>query len=197
MQISQCEEALAQAKEEIEQLKKKLHDEMTHDYLTKVFNRQGLQEKCEYLIEMAKRDGSYLSVALIEIDDFDTLNSEHGRAKGDMILQDITKSLLKNTRKVDVVGRFDAHAFTILMPHTNKEHAIMVAERIRLYVQVYPIASLEGMSVSCGISTLGVSLYDDTQTIYDTLHLNADEALYHAKKKKEERAFHYDNLQEY
>jgi len=179
---------------QIEQLKEELHNEITRDYLTKIFNRRGLHEKCEYLIEVAKRDGSYLSVALIEIDDFDTLNIHHGRPKGDEVLQEFASILQKNTRKVDILGRFDGEKFMVIMPNTNKEDAIMVSERIRSFTESSSIAAIEGITISGGVATIHVNLSDPTPQYHDKLNLCADDALYHAKKNGSNRVLHFDNL---
>lgn len=178
---------------QIEQPKAELHNEITRDYLTKIYNRRGLHEKCEYLIEVAKRDGSYLSVALIEIDYFDELSNQHGRPKGDEILQEFAVILQKNTRKVDILGRFDGEKFMVIMPNTNKEDAIMVSERICDFTESQPIASIEGITISGGIATIHVNISDHTPHYHDKLNLSADDALYHAKKHGN-RVQHYDNI---
>ncbi|MBN2823695.1 MAG: GGDEF domain-containing protein [Campylobacterales bacterium] len=179
---------------QIEQLKEELHNEITRDYLTKIYNRRGLLEKCEYLIEVAKRDGSFLSVALIDIDNFDELSSQLGRPKGDEILQEFAEVLKHNTRKVDILGRFDGEKYMVIMPNTNKQDAIMVSERILNYVQVRSLSSIEGITISCGIATIRVNLSDPTLQYHNKLNLSADEALYNAIKMGRNRVLHYDDL---
>jgi diguanylate cyclase (GGDEF)-like protein len=194
MQESQFQEELQLCQQEVARLKEELHREITHDYLTQTYNRRGLKEKCEYLVEVAKRDGSYLSVALLDVDHFDDINNRHGRSRGDQVIQALADVIKDNTRRVDVVGRFDGEEFTIIMPNTNKIDAIMVAERIRAFVETNPIATLEGVTISCGIATINVNISDATDESYDKLNLWADEALYHAKKSGRNQALHYDDI---
>jgi len=193
MEESHCKEALQKAQEEIQQLKEKLHQQAMHDYLTNTYNRRGLQEQCRYLIEVAKRDGSYLSVALLDIDHFDDINRLHGRAKGDEILQILCNIIQDNTRKVDILGRFNGEEFIVLMPNTNKSDAIMVTERIRAYLDTHTLLDTT-MSISGGLATISVNISDEAQEGYDKLTLCADEALYHAKKSGRNRILHFDDL---
>ena len=195
MQESPCKKELEACKEEIKRLKEELHKEMTHDFLTQLFNRRGLKEKCEYLIEVAKRDGSHLSVALVDIDHFDNVNTQRGYAKGDEILKQLSHVLQNNIRKVDVIGRFDGEEFVILMPNTNKEDAIMVSQRLRKNIDKDSLNDVDDLTVSCGVATIHVNLSDDTQGVYEKLHLKADEALYYAKKSGRNRVVHYDEME--
>lgn len=194
MQEADYKQALEKCQKEIERLKEELHREITHDYLTHTYNRRGLKEKCEYLVEVAKRDGSFLSVALFDIDSFDDINREHGRAKGDEVIVLFAQVIMKNTRRVDVVGRFDGEAFSVLMPNTNKEDAMMVSERIRSCIENKRRINTPLVTISGGVATVSVSIGDETDDIYNRLNLSADEALYHAKKAGKNQVLHFENL---
>jgi len=192
---SQKENTIQKYKDEITTLRQELAQQSIHDYLTKIYNRKGLEQKYKYLIEISKRDGSYLSVAMFDIDNFSQINEEHGRPRGDKILKEIATTLIDSTRRVDVIGRFDDEEFVLLMPNTAKEDATMVCDRIRKHIDIYPIGGINDVTVSCGIATVNASLEDDTQRIYDTVNLCIDEALYYAKKRGRNQVLHYDDIQ--
>jgi len=191
---NQENEDLQAYKDEIAKLRKEIQEQSFRDYLTKIYNRRGLEESYKYLIEVAKRDGSFLSVAMFDIDNFKNINLEHGEAKGDKVLKAIADILIDSTRRVDIIGRFDAEEFIVLMPNTAKKDALMVSERIRKSIERKSIEGINSLSVSCGVATKTLSLEDDTQQIYDELNLSIDEALYHAKKNGRNQVLHYEEL---
>jgi len=178
-------------KDEIEELTKQLEKETTHDEVTQLYNRRGIEENYKYLIEVAKRDGSFLSIMLISMD---FLNHVYDQETMDKIYQAFTKALWSITRHIDIKGRFDQHEFMLLMPNTTKEHAIMVAQRIEYHIAQEPLEGIRDMKLRIGLATRQLNLADDTQSTYDILNLYVDEALHLAKKEEYNNIVHYQDL---
>jgi diguanylate cyclase (GGDEF)-like protein/PAS domain S-box-containing protein len=178
-------------KERIEYLEKALLREATHDELTNAYNRRGLEEHYKYLIEVAKRDGSHLSVALFHIH---TAIEKYGEKKRDEILKEFATVLYQNTRKVDILGRFLDEEFMLLMPNTNRDNSLMVIQRLQEQLLQNPVQEVVELKFSVGIATKSLNLADDTQSTYDILNLYVDEALHIAKKEEYSNIIHYQQL---
>jgi len=178
-------------KEQIQTLERRLAQEIRHDELTKLYNRKGLQEYTQYLIEVAKRDGLYLSVALISID----LTNQ--RQKRHTILKEFSKILNENTRQVDIIGRFEQEIFMLVMPNTNQEGALNVAQRLRECIEEYPNEDIARIKIHMGLATKELNTSDKTQNAFDTLNLWVDESLYLAKKEQYQDTIHYQIHNQY
>jgi len=190
----QKKDDLKQYQEEIEHLRQEIQKQAFHDSLTKIYNYRGLEENYKYLIEVAKRDGSFLSAAMFEIDYFSELAVRHGQERVDKVLKEMASMLLDSTRRVDILGRFDDERFIVLMPNTAPSDAIMVSERIRSSIEKNGLGGVDYLSVSCGVASVTLTLSDDTQKNYDALNLWMDEALYHAKKSGCNCVLHYKDI---
>ncbi|KIM11679.1 MAG: hypothetical protein KU38_05755 [Sulfurovum sp. FS08-3] len=174
--------------ERIEQLQKALSQETTHDEVTGIYNRRGLEESYKYLIEVAKRDGSHLSVALFHIASSSEL---YGQEQHDRIIKAFASIIAHNTRRIDVIGRFNDNEFMLLLPNTNQENSTMVVERIKNHIHYEAVDELSDLEVFVGIATKSLNLSDNTQATYDILNLYVDEALHLAKKKDSPDIIHY------
>ena len=181
-------------KREVEELNRKLTVKVNEDYLTKLLNRRGLEEKLDYIIEAAKRSNTHISVAMFDIDFFKRVNDTYGHAEGDVVLMKVSNILIDASRSSDVVGRFGGEEFMVLMPRTNKEEAIIGAERIRLYIQNRSIGKTENLTISCGVSTIKVEQKDDVNRISKKLQHESDNALYYAKNNGRNSVVHFNDI---
>jgi len=186
---------IMKAKQEIEELNKQLYEQANKDFLTKLYNRRGLEEHCNEIIELAKRDGSPISIAMFDIDHFKNVNDTYGHDEGDRVLKFIANTLVDIGRASDIIGRFGGEEFILIMPpRTDKEESIIATERIRLYIQNHPIEHIGKVTISAGIATLLPNQNDNTKEITDKLRKQADEALYFAKQHGRNRVVHFDNI---
>jgi len=109
-------------------------------------------------IEKAKATKSALTLIMIDIDDFKIYNDTLGHQAGDKILKNLASLLRNQSRKMDQVCRYGGEEFTIILPHTDKKEAFLIAERIRMDIQKYPFLNEEifpnkQLTVSLGIAT--------------------------------------------
>ena len=122
------------ALKEIEKLQKKtfeLEAGQITDPLTGLYNKQFFRKRVQEEFSRAKRYKQQLSLVLIDVDLFRTINEIFGEKTGDYILMRIANVILNNTRNTDVVFRLDANRFVIVLPNTDETGAFYEGERIR------------------------------------------------------------------
>ena len=150
------------------------------DHLTGLFNRRYLMDALEKEIHRNRRKGGHLSLVLLDIDHFKQVNDTYGHLQGDEVLKIISHQILKELRNYDIAARYGGEEFVAVLPDTNIEEAVHVAERIRLSAQNL---TFEGAAAKLRITvSLGVATFPaDRYTTVDGLIKHADELLYSAK----------------
>jgi diguanylate cyclase (GGDEF)-like protein len=150
-------------------------DESERDLLSGVLNRRGIEQKLDAELKRAGR-GQNLSIALIDIDHFKTINDYAGHAAGDTALRDVVAAISGRLRPHDLIGRFGGDEFLVLFPHTSCSDALMVSSRIEESVRELsiPRAGLP-LTISIGITQAA------SAESAGPLLARADKALYTAK----------------
>lgn len=152
-----------------------LRDAAEIDFLTNIYNRRATQQILTQQFNQFKRYNSICSLILLDIDYFKNVNDNYGHETGDKVLQDVTEILKTQLRKTDTLGRWGGEEFLCVLPNTNKEKALEVAEKLRSEIARNKIAD-----IACTIS-LGVKMFDNNDNTVDEAVKNADNALYKAK----------------
>ncbi|MBM4044124.1 MAG: sensor domain-containing diguanylate cyclase [Planctomycetes bacterium] len=167
---------------ELSMLKEKFERLSIMDELTGIYNRRYLKERLDKEFKRAKRYGSPLSFAMLDVDHFKLINDEHGPAFGDLVLKEIALILRSSTRDVDMIARYGGEEFAILLPETAGEHALVAAGRVQKNIQTHLFGD-ERHPVRLTAS-VGVSSYP-ADSVAHAQHLieQADEALYKAKRQ--------------
>lgn len=149
-----------------------LVDLAVRDGLTGLFNRRYFNELIMIEVNRLKRSPASLSLLMLDIDNFKNYNDTQGHPAGDVLLKDAAKVFNNSVRPLDVVCRYGGEEFIIILSQTDKTAAKIVAERLRVQVELYLPAT-----VSIGIA----SIPEDAQEM-SALIEKADNALYQAKK---------------
>lgn len=171
--IKTAEELLRKAREEAEHL-------AAYDHLTGVLNRRVFMDRLEQELHRSKREGTCMSVILIDVDHFKKINDMHGHIYGDEVLRRTSKCLSDNLRPYDILGRFGGDEFIACLPNTTLENALGVAERLRSHMENTDLSSTEER-IHATIS-IGVACRDgDSQEDSAGLLQRADRNLYIAK----------------
>lgn len=173
---------------------KEINDNSIRDPLTGLSNRGYLEHRLKEEIANSKRHKTHLSAILMDIDYFKKVNDTYGHHAGDTVLENVA-DYLKNEilREGDTVVRYGGEEFLILLPHTEKEKAYIVAERIRKDIENKKIKIEDNKSIKKDIKitfSLGVSELSDIVNKTDSgneLIKKADEALYKAKEEGRNR----------
>jgi diguanylate cyclase len=158
----------------IEEQNKKLTEMVNLDYLTKIFNRKGLNEKLESEIARINRYNGCLSVLMMDIDHFKAINDKHGHLAGDLVLKKVSETIKENAREGDIVGRYGGEEFMIILPECTSEQGFAVAERIRKSIQESVFTDGIKVTISGGIK-------EYKGEAIDKLIDGADKLLYRAK----------------
>jgi diguanylate cyclase (GGDEF)-like protein len=152
------------------------------DPLTGVGNRRRLEESMAKEISRAERTGGKLCAVMADLDHFKRVNDVHGHESGDKLLVALGALLRQQMRPTDIVTRYGGEEFVLLLPHTDLEHALATAERIRTALACYLIEPLHNpVTASFGVAELA------TGEQGDALLRRADKALYQAKQSGRNR----------
>lgn len=164
---------LIAAKEESEQLART-------DVLTGLNNRRSFFEMGEIILKNTKRQGHSLSVVMLDIDNFKSINDTYGHAKGDAVLKAMAKTLSQGVRDSDFTARVGGEEFAVILQETNLTSAQELIERLRAAIQLTNI-HIENQDINVTAS-FGIAQFEAENEDFDKLLSRADIALYQAKK---------------
>jgi diguanylate cyclase (GGDEF)-like protein/PAS domain S-box-containing protein len=173
------------ADEQVLQLNARLEKLAMTDELTGLANRRSffLQGKKE--VKRAERYRTPLSVLMLDLDGFKTINDTYGHAAGDKMLKCVANALLKNVREIDMLVRLGGEEFGVLLPNTELEDAVATAERLRAAVEKLHCSSRRRkmkVTVSIGVASCGKN-----RSNLDVILREADAAMYRAKSQGRNR----------
>jgi two-component system, cell cycle response regulator len=152
------------------------------DPLTGVGNRRRLEQALPLEISRAERTGGKFSALMADLDHFKRVNDIYGHEAGDKVLAAFGELLRRCTRATDVAARFGGEEFVVLMPHTDLEHALATAERIRKVLASTRVEPLpDPITVSVAVAELAAAEQGDA------LLRRVDKALFAAKQSGRNR----------
>lgn len=158
------------------------------DPLTDVYNRRFLFERLEGELARANRKRAALACILIDVDFFKRVNDDFGHQVGDATLIAIGRILKDCLRGQDIVGRYGGEEFLLVLPETDEEGALMVAERIRRAVKDNSFAGVRDREVTISLGIAVKEPGDQSMRTVEAMVTNADRALYEAKETGRDRA---------
>ena len=160
---------------------------METDSLTGLLNHARFKERLQVELERARRHGTPLSLALIDLDHFKSVNDNHGHLVGDRVIRGLSRSLQKRLRRTDIIGRYGGEEFAAILPSTPPEAAQVTIDRIR---ERFAETSFETDSQSF-FSSFSAGIAGSHPGIEaETLIATADAALYAAKRAGRNRVVH-------
>ncbi len=165
----------------------RIYDEMQRlamiDELTGLSNRRHFFNSLEREIARAKRKGDAFGLIMFDLDNFKSFNDRFGHLAGDEALQHIARAARRAVRRMDLIGRYGGEEFVILLPESNREGTVEVAERLRAEAAaVDGLPQGERLTVSAGVAVFPIHGRE-----VDQLVRAADEALYQAKRAGKNR----------
>ena len=171
--------AVAQVLSNIYQLTRS-RDLAMRDDLTKAYNRRFFETYLDEEIERSRRYGSIFSVIFLDLDDLKMVNSFYGHLSGSRTLQEVAKRILGAVRGIDKVVRFGGDEFCVILPQTDQDQAILVANRIARSIIAGPLNIDANVSVSITAS-FGIATYPLHAITKEALIRQADAAMYRVK----------------
>ena len=166
-----------------------LREQALTDPLTELPNHRAVMLMLEHEYERAHRLQRPLSILFVDGDHFKHVNDTYGHVIGDVVLAELGQRLREALRAGDEVGRFGGEEFVVLLPETDCEEAVQIAERLRNAVAAMPLACAQ---VEGGIPTtisLGIATYPNHAEAITALLDQADQAMYHAKQAGRNQAY--------
>lgn len=145
------------------------------DPLLKIYNRRYFTQKLEEEIERVKRTKAGFSLIMMDIDHFKTINDDFGHQIGDQVLLGLAETIKQRIRKTDIFARWGGEEFVILLPDTNLENAVHLAEELRSNISSMEINGARRITASFGVTS-----YREGDTL-DTITKRADDLMYEAK----------------
>ncbi len=193
-QVLPSGEMLIQAKEITKQkvLEHQLHRKVETlselaltDELTKVANRRCFVDSVEAELARCQRNEKPAALLLLDLDFFKSVNDTYGHHAGDEVLKATANRIKKALREYDMFGRIGGEEFAVFLTETEPATALHVAERIRVILADYPIKA--GIAELCVTTSIGIALTHG-ESSFEELYLQADSALYMAKRNGRNRA---------
>ena len=146
------------------------------DQLTRVFNRMHIDEILQIQQYRYNRAQELCSIILIDIDYFKSVNDEFGHLIGDKVLIEFANVLQSSIREGDTLGRWGGEEFLIILPHTNLEQTILLAQKLRVIIENTLFTVVKHKTASFGVASFKGQM--DIENLID----KADKALYQSKK---------------
>lgn len=177
----QCSTTIEKAKTFAETVK-----HATVDALTGLDNRRQLDKRLLQEVSFAHRSKRPLSVLMMDLDHFKSINDTHGHSVGDYVLKELAKIVRSVTRDYDIAGRYGGEEFVLLMPDTPMDGARILAERLRervdnTVISVGKFMSSKADTIKITLS-IGIATYNGEDKNPADLYEESDIALYRAKQ---------------
>ncbi|MBV7577439.1 diguanylate cyclase domain-containing protein [Escherichia fergusonii] len=170
----------------INSLMKQVAQRADFDFLTQVYSRSGLYEA---LKKTELRGTQHITVMLLDIDYFKSINDSFGHECGDKVLSVFAKHVQKIVGNQGLVARMGGEEFAVVVPSLNAQEGLLLAEKIRKAVALHPFDWQQKtlyLTVSIGIGS-GATRFETLTEVFDKLMVEADECLYRSKKEGRNR----------
>lgn len=174
-QLRAAHETIEQQQVEME----KLSEDASMDYLTRVPNRRGLEQRLNEALALFKRHGRQFGLLMLDIDHFKALNDTYGHIAGDRLLRALAEALVREVRGSDFVARYGGEEFAILLPESSAQESYVVAEKLRSAVERLEVE--HGGETIRVTASIGIAEVTAADIYLETVIARADAALYGAK----------------
>jgi diguanylate cyclase (GGDEF)-like protein len=175
-----------------------LRQSVLTDPLTNIPNRRYFNERLPQEWERAVRSRKPISLLMLDLDHFKVYNDTYGHLNGDKVLQAVSNIFSQEKKRpADFVVRWGGEEFVVLLPETDSQGAIHLAEDIRKRIEETEITLDDGIKTKITISIGINSIVPTHNSSYDDFIRNADDALYKAKEKGRNRYCLYSGMNQY
>ncbi len=188
-QLAEQQQKLEEANLRLEESNAKLAYLATTDGLTGLNNRRAFDEHLIQEVSRASRHKAPLSLLMLDIDHFKLYNDTFGHPEGDEALRHVAQLILAHARSTDSAARYGGEEFAVLLPNTDREGALRLADRFRHALEAASWTH-RVITASVGVSTLSTTPGSSAASRASALVEEADRALYQAKSQGRNRVVH-------
>ncbi len=172
---------------------KRLEEESITDFKTELFNDRFIITRLQEEFDRSNRHRLVLSIIMLDFDEFKQINDTLGHSFGDFVLLSFARKLKSLIRKIDIPGRVGGDEFLVVLPNTDLDEAVRIADRIRSIVNSYKFEK-DGVSARLTVS-LGINAYGgDGSLTWEEFLKGADLGLLAAKSRGKNRIFLFPSL---
>ncbi|MFU8830585.1 MAG: diguanylate cyclase [Wenzhouxiangella sp.] len=169
----------------------RLFQDATYERLTGLLRREAVLRQLEIECSRAVAQAAPISVFMIDLDHFKSVNDTHGHLFGDSILKKVAAEMQQSVRAADVLGRYGGEEFLLVLPDTTTDGALRAAEKLRAAVAELSFTALAKETTVQVTVSIGIACFDggetDVETLAERLTAIADAALYEAKNQGRNR----------
>ncbi len=181
LRLKQARDVAEAAVRALQSANSELNELATTDSLTGIANRGHFYQQANLHFQQAERYGEALSLLALDIDHFKSINDTHGHQAGDSALRGLAEHFRQGIRAFDLMGRIGGEEFAILLPNTDLDGAVELAERLRETLTERRL-KVDGETELAVTVSIGAASRLPTDASLDRLFARADQALYRAKE---------------
>ncbi|MEA3316010.1 MAG: sensor domain-containing diguanylate cyclase [Campylobacterota bacterium] len=174
-QLSNLNRSMKNKVDELYNMTTTLEEQASVDKLTGVFNRRKFEDIFEHEIEKSRISKNFLSMIVVDIDHFKSVNDNYGHNVGDDVLKEVANLISNNIKRLDIFARWGGEEFVVLLPNNNIKEAGKLAEKLRILIEEDSFSIVGKLTIS-----LGVASYHNNDSKTDFFE-RADKSLYKAK----------------
>ncbi len=158
------------------------------DGLTGLFNHAYIKERMKQELFRSQMYKHSMSLLMIDVDNFKSINDTFGHAFGDTVLKTVATLMKQNLRPTDIIGRYGGEEFLIILANAKNQDARLIAERLRITIESHSFEMLPSPAETFTVTvSIGGCTYPDHGQTVEELAAYADESLYIAKRKGKNR----------
>ncbi len=153
----------------------------TLDRMTRLYIHHYFQERLHEEIRRSERKDEPLCLIMMDIDHFKSFNDTYGHQQGDIVLKEAAKVIKNQLRATDIAARYGGEEFAIILPETDLDAAVQIADRLRIAIEEFPFSGQKEplhVTISLGVSMYDIELDEDKKDLIE----KTDKALYKAKE---------------
>ena len=153
------------------------------DEITPLHNFRHFQQALDRELKLVNRYGSTLSLVFIDLDRFKPINDQYGHLRGSRTLREVGFLIRAAVRETDIPARYGGDEFVVVLPQTDNESALVLAEKLRRVIEDHTFLQEEGINARLGVS-LGVATYPSQANTKEALIRLADQRMYADKESR-------------